>query len=82
VQSAINAGIPPADRGTLVDVGCGTGANVALFSGSDERVGIDTTAEAIVAAGATYPNPTFIHGQAPGDLGDIAGRADLSRSWT
>jgi SAM-dependent methyltransferase len=77
VQSVIDAATSPDERGTLVDVGCGTGANVALLSGWDERVGIDTSAAAIAAASSSYPGPTFIHGHAPGDLGDIAGRADL-----
>ena len=77
VQRVTDAGIPATDRNTLVDVGCGTGANVALFSGWDERVGIDTSPQAVDAATADYPDTTFLQGEAPEELGEIAGRADL-----
>jgi SAM-dependent methyltransferase len=77
VQRVTDASIPATDRKTLVDVGCGTGANVALLPGWEERVGIDTSPDAIDAATTDYPDTTFIRGEAPEALGEIAGRADL-----
>lgn len=77
VQSVIDAGVSAPDRNLLVDIGCGTGANVALFSGWREKIGIDTTSDAIEKAQTTYPDLRFIHGFAPEDLGDLAERTDL-----
>lgn len=77
VNRVIERATVPADRGVLVDVGCGTGANIAAFSGWRKRVGIDTSEEAIAAARTGFPEIDFRQGFAPEDLGDLASEVDL-----
>ncbi len=45
----VNAVLPPSQATTIVDVGCGTGANLAALSDQYSCVGIDTSSEADVA---------------------------------
>jgi SAM-dependent methyltransferase len=42
------------DRKIVVDIGCGTGANLAAFADEYRCVGIDTSAEAIELARARF----------------------------
>jgi trans-aconitate methyltransferase len=69
--------LPGSDRPTVVDVGCGTGANVAALAEDYDCVGIDTSPEAIELAGRRFPGRRFICGRAPGDLGGVMGKARL-----
>jgi SAM-dependent methyltransferase len=69
--------LPPARDAIVVDVGCGTGANVASLADAYDCVGIDTSAEAISLARRRFPNVRFLAGTAPGDLGELAGQARL-----
>jgi len=69
--------VPPARDVTVVDVGCGTGANIASLADAYDCVGIDASAEAIALARRRFPGVRFLVGTAPGDLGDLAGRARL-----
>jgi SAM-dependent methyltransferase len=62
-------------RPIVVDIGCGTGANLAAFAGDYRCAGIDTSPEAIDLARSRYPGTTFICGQAPEGI-----RSWLSRS--
>ncbi|HEY2761703.1 MAG TPA: class I SAM-dependent methyltransferase [Pirellulales bacterium] len=57
-------------RQVLVDIGCGTGANLAAFADEYDCVGIDTSAEAIALARQRFPAMTFIRGKAPDDVGN------------
>src|SRR4051812_41173877 len=61
---------PPLADGTtvVVDIGCGTGANLAAFADEYRCVGIDTSAEAIELAQRRFPEATFICGYAPLDV--------------
>jgi SAM-dependent methyltransferase len=52
----------------VIDVGCGTGANLAAFRGDYRCVGVDTSAEGIALAQQRFPDTTFICGQAPRDV--------------
>jgi len=68
----------PPDRGTtILDVGCGTGANLAALSAEYRCLGIDTSAEAIDLAKGRFPQVEFIQGMAPGDLGARICEANL-----
>jgi len=67
---------PSADR-TVIDVGCGTGANAAAFARHYRCIGIDVSQEAIEAARRRFPGVEFICGAAPDALGELAGQADL-----
>ncbi len=61
----------------MVDVGCGTGGNIAALAQSYRCVGIDTSAEAVDLARRRFPQVQFIAGRAPADLGELAAQARL-----
>jgi SAM-dependent methyltransferase len=67
----------PDGRTTVVDVGCGTGANIAALADGYRCVGIDTSQEAVDLAARRFPDVQFLCGQAPDDLGDVAESARL-----
>jgi len=70
------ARVLPADRDTtVIDVGCGTGANIAALADSYRCIGIDTSPDAIEFARRRFENVQFICGRAPDDLGDTAASA-------
>ncbi len=69
--------LPVGQGRTVVDIGCGTGANIAALASEYLCVGIDTSAQAITIARARYPGVRFICGAAPADLGNTAADADL-----
>ncbi len=60
-----------APHGTVVDVGCGTGANIAALAGAYTAIGVDTSAEAIRHARARFPATRFIEGTAESALAAI-----------
>jgi SAM-dependent methyltransferase len=64
-------------QATIIDVGCGTGANVASLAAEYHCVGIDTSAEAIRLAARRFGNVDFRAGFAPDDLGDCMLEAEL-----
>lgn len=66
-----------AQRATVIDVGCGTGANIAELADSYHAVGIGTSADAIRFASERYPDVDFRGGFAPDDLGDCLPQAKL-----
>lgn len=67
----------PDGRTTVVDVGCGTGANIATLADGYRCVGIDTSAEAIELAARRFPDVQFVCGLAPDDLGDAVHEAGV-----
>ena len=69
--------LPPSAVTTVIDVGCGTGANLAALAAEYHCVGIDTSAEAIALARQRFPRTQFIVGRAPDDLGPLIGKARL-----
>ena len=52
----------------VVDVGCGTGANLAALAGDYDCLGIDSSAEAIELARRRFPWGRFVCGRGPADL--------------
>ncbi|MEZ6154151.1 MAG: class I SAM-dependent methyltransferase, partial [Pirellulaceae bacterium] len=64
----IDALIPPSKDRLLVEVGCGTGGNIAKFASAYSCVGIDISPHAIERAVKLYPDHTFVCGEAPGDI--------------
>jgi len=68
--------LPPDPQRLVVDVGCGTGANIASLAGSYACVGIDASEDAIRHARARFPDVEFIRGDSPQALGERAGRVD------
>ena len=69
MREMIRQVLPPDGRPTIVDVGCGTGANLASMAGEYTCVGIDTSPEAIALARSRFPGSRFVCGRAPVDLG-------------
>jgi SAM-dependent methyltransferase len=67
----------PGRDSVIVDVGCGTGANLAAFSGEYRCVGVDTSAEGVALAQRRFPETTFIYGQAPRDVMRWMGSASV-----
>lgn len=70
---------PPTGKrdSVIIDVGCGTGANLAALGGEYRCVGVDTSAEGIALAKRRFPETTFICGQAPRDVMRWMGSASL-----
>jgi SAM-dependent methyltransferase len=78
IMCRIVQAIVPQGQGRLViDVGCGTGANIAALGEDYDCVGIDTSSQGIELARQRFERIRFIEGQAPDDLGDLAVRADV-----
>jgi 2-polyprenyl-3-methyl-5-hydroxy-6-metoxy-1,4-benzoquinol methylase len=69
--------LPPGQGVLVVDVGCGTGANIAALADDYRCAGIDTSDEAIHLAQRRFPRVHFLVGQAPADLGSLAAEARL-----
>ncbi len=64
-------------RPRVVDIGCGTGANLAALAGDYDCAGIDTSAEAIALARERFAHIDFVCGFAPHDIADRLARADV-----
>jgi SAM-dependent methyltransferase len=75
LSAVVDAVVPP--DSTIVDVGCGTGANLAELADQYECFGIDSSSEAIRLARCRFPRVRFVHGIAPRDLAGVIGRARL-----
>lgn len=77
LNRVITKAIPVNERGLVLDVGCGTGANVVEFPGFVERLGIDQSEDAIKLARENSPAVKFIQGSVPEDIQDELASADL-----
>jgi SAM-dependent methyltransferase len=69
--------LPPAADALIIDVGCGTGGNIAGLTDGYPCVGIDTSAEAVALAERRFPQVQFVCGCAPQDLGPKMQQAKL-----
>jgi SAM-dependent methyltransferase len=69
--------LPPSHETTVIDVGCGTGANLASLANDYRCIGIDTSPEAIRLARKRFPCVRFLQGFAPADLGELIDEARL-----
>jgi SAM-dependent methyltransferase len=61
--------LPPNRETRIIDIGCGTGANIASLADSYRCFGMDTSAEGIALARQRFPHVSFLCGQAPEDFG-------------
>src|SRR6185295_18262105 len=52
--------VPPQSDALVLDVGCGTGANIAALSGSYRCVGMDESPRAIELARARHTNVEYV----------------------
>lgn len=60
-----------------MDIGCGTGGNIAAFAKDYTAAGVDPSRDAIQFARQRFPAVTFIHGEIPGAGDDPTSSADL-----
>lgn len=67
----------PQQGGALIDIGCGTGGNIAAFARTYRCLGIDPSPEAIHLARARFPGVEFICGSPPLELGEAGGASRL-----
>lgn len=75
LQSALKAaGL--AQGGLVLDVGCGTGGNLASLAADHRCVGVDPSVAAIEHARRRFPGIDYRVGQAPGDVADVLADAD------
>ena len=77
MRAVVHRILPPRREAIVVDVGCGTGANIASLAAEYRCAGVDTSTDAITLARQRYPGVEFVLGAAPGVLGELAGRADV-----
>ena len=73
----IQAVVPPPSGRLILDVGCGTGANLGALADAYECVGIDTSTEAIELARGRFGRVAFRQGFAPQAVSDMLPRASL-----
>jgi len=64
LRAVIGAVLPPSPQTTIVDVGCGTGANLGALADDYKCIGIDTSREAVQLAAGRFAQVRFVHGQA------------------
>jgi len=76
LRDVIAALLPPNPNTTIVDIGCGPGANIAALADDYRCIGIDTSADAIEFARQRFPKVAFFTGIAPRDLWEETARAD------
>ncbi len=68
MRAIANQVLPPSPATTVLDVGCGTGGNIAALANDYRCLGIDTSAEAIALATVRFPRVKFVCGTAPDDV--------------
>ena len=76
--------LPPDPDATVIDVGCGTGANIAALADGYRCLGIDTSSKAIELARSRFSGSgvEFRVGRAPQDLGDVISERVLKMGAT
>ena len=77
LSELIQTCVAPDPNAIIVDVGCGTGGNIAFLDRKYRGVGIDTSQEAIRLARERNPAVEFVCGNAPLDLDGLAKQARL-----
>jgi 2-polyprenyl-3-methyl-5-hydroxy-6-metoxy-1,4-benzoquinol methylase len=76
IRTVLNELLSHRENASVIDVGCGTGGNIAAFSDGFDCVGIDPVTDAIRFARDRYAGTRFICGIAPTDLEGLAAAAD------
>lgn len=76
IRELLHTILPPSQKVSLIDVGCGTGGLTAFLSKEYTCIGIDPSHDGITFARSRFPSYTFIHGYAPKDITDAFWKAD------
>lgn len=69
--------LPGGSGSRVLDIGCGTGGNLAALAEHFDCTGIDPAKLAIKFARERFPQIEFVRGSAPGDLRELMPRFDL-----
>ena len=69
--------LPPSPDTTVIDVGCGTGGNIACLADRLPLRGHRHLGRGHPAAAPRFPKVHFLQGRAPADLGPLLGQARL-----
>jgi SAM-dependent methyltransferase len=77
IRRIVSEMLPPATDAGILDVGCGTGGNIAELAGDYRCVGVDTSPEAIELASKRFPQVKFLCGTAPEVVLDCLPRIQL-----
>jgi SAM-dependent methyltransferase len=77
VRSLVERIVPAGGDSIIVDVGCGTGGNLADLAGDYRCVGIDTSEQAVQLARQRFPHAQWLHGFAPEALMDVLPQTKL-----
>lgn len=75
IRQLINELLTPGPEAMILDVGCGTGGNIADLADSYRCVGCDTSAEAIALAKQRFAGAEFVLGEAPEAVADRVSQA-------
>lgn len=68
MRRLVQAALPASGSSAVIDIGCGTGANIAALFSSHHCIGIDQSEEAIRLARTRFPKVDFVCGSVPADL--------------
>lgn len=74
VRRLLSLLIPP--DALVIDIGCGTGANIASLVPPYRGLGVDPAASALARAKRRFPSVEFIQGEAPAALGERFAESD------
>ncbi len=69
--------IPRSPHKTILDIGCGTGGNLAALAQEYACIGLDPSADAVALAQRRFPHGRFACGSIPEALRDIPATPDL-----
>ncbi len=72
LRALIAAVLPPDSGGTVIDIGCGTGGNIAALAEGYRCVGLEPAPAALAIARSRYPGVLFIEGSDPARVRDFA----------
>jgi SAM-dependent methyltransferase len=75
MRAVLATAVPPHEGRLVVDVGCGTGANIAALAGEYDVLGVDDSAEGIELARQRFAGVEFVRGLAPDDVEGRLGTA-------
>jgi SAM-dependent methyltransferase len=77
MRALVHEILPPSPETMILDVGCGTGGNLAALAEDYRCVGIDTSSAAIALASAGHPNVQFVRGVPEIQLQEVLPRVRL-----
>jgi SAM-dependent methyltransferase len=77
MQAVVREILPADPESTVLDVGCGTGGNIAALADDYRCLGIDTSSEAIELARRAAPDVEFVRGTPADDLADMMSQVRL-----